>query len=254
MGLIEMLKNLPTANEMQGEFGEQLTKFMTNVDIPEVLVLHDVLIDGCEDSTSQIDLLLIGEKGIYVAEVKMYNEARIYGDGKKSQWYYYKGGNKYNIYSPILQNKNHIKYLKDFLKSFGDVPCFSVIVMICEDFKVTHINENPAHPTTVVLSGLLQLRKAIQLLAEGKPIVFTENQKQEIYNYIKNNQYDGKEKRKEHKERVKEIKKNVENSNKKRCPYCKSPLILRKGKFGEFYGCSKYPACKFTKKKETEIE
>lgn len=45
------------------------------------LVLHDVLIDGADGYTSQIDLLAIGSKGIYVVEVKMYNEDRIYGDG-----------------------------------------------------------------------------------------------------------------------------------------------------------------------------
>ena len=53
------------------------------------LVLHDVLIDGADSYTSQIGLLAIGSKGIYVVEVKMYNEDRIYGDGNQSQWYYY---------------------------------------------------------------------------------------------------------------------------------------------------------------------
>lgn len=30
------------------------------------------------------------------------------------------------------------------------------------------------------------------------------------------------------------------------CPECKSPLVTRFGKTGEFVGCSKYPECKFT--------
>ena len=31
------------------------------------------------------------------------------------------------------------------------------------------------------------------------------------------------------------------------CPKCKTgELLLRKGKFGEFYGCSKFPTCKYT--------
>lgn len=32
------------------------------------------------------------------------------------------------------------------------------------------------------------------------------------------------------------------------CPYCKTELVARKGKYGDFYGCSNYPKCKFTKK------
>lgn len=34
----------------------------------------------------------------------------------------------------------------------------------------------------------------------------------------------------------------------KECPYCKSDLVKRTGKFGEFYGCKNYPKCKFTQK------
>ena len=28
------------------------------------------------------------------------------------------------------------------------------------------------------------------------------------------------------------------------CPKCKSETILRNGKFGDFYGCTKFPDCK----------
>ena len=31
------------------------------------------------------------------------------------------------------------------------------------------------------------------------------------------------------------------------CPLCAGRLVLRKGKFGQFYGCSSYPKCKYTK-------
>ena len=247
MGLLDKLKQLPTINELQGNVGEYLTKYMAQIDIPEVLVLHDILIDGYDGHTSQIDLLLIGEKGIYVLEVKMYPEAKIYGDGKKSKWYYYKCGQKYDIYSPMRQNHNHIKYLKEFLKDFGDVPCFSVIVMICDNFKVSNINDNADNPDTVILSGLPQLRNGLKLLAKGKAVAFSEEQKHEIYEYIKTNQYVGKEKRLEHKEQIKVIKEEaLENVNRKQCPYCKTELVLRKGKYGDFYGCSNFPACKYT--------
>lgn len=96
----------------------------------DALVLHDVLIDGADGYTSQIDLILIGGKGVYVVEVKNFEDAKIYGDVKKSKWNYYKHGHKYEIYSPFKQNKKHIEYMKEFLKDFGDVPFFSVILMM----------------------------------------------------------------------------------------------------------------------------
>lgn len=32
-----------------------------------------------------------------------------------------------------------------------------------------------------------------------------------------------------------------------KCPQCESPLLLRKGKFGEFIACSTYPKCKYSR-------
>ena len=135
MGLLDFLKKIPTANELTGGFGEWLTKVYSK-SMTDALVLHDILIDGADGYTSQIDLILIENKGVFVIEVKTFADAKIYGNTKKTNWYYYKGGKKYEIYSPLKQNKKHVDYLKDFLKDFGDVPVFSIITMICEDFKI----------------------------------------------------------------------------------------------------------------------
>jgi len=32
------------------------------------------------------------------------------------------------------------------------------------------------------------------------------------------------------------------------CPKCGRKLVLRNGQFGQFYGCSNYPACRYTHK------
>ncbi len=247
MGLLDIINRIPTRNELHGSFGEWLTERYAKM-FTDTLVLHDVLIDGAEGYTSQIDMLMIGTKGIYVVEVKMFEDAKIYGDGTKSQWYYYKYGKKYNIYSPLKQNKKHIKYLKELLKEFGDIPCFSILTIICNDFKVSNINTTDVIDT-VVCSSLPAMDKGIRLIAKDKPAVFDESKKQEIYQYIETHQHTGKEARYQHKENVKEYKQNLEEMKEQRiCPYCKVPLVLRKGKYGEFYGCPNYPKCKYTMK------
>ena len=38
----------------------------------------------------------------------------------------------------------------------------------------------------------------------------------------------------------------TEENLKKLCPKCQSPLLVRLGKFGKFYACSKFPNCKYT--------
>ncbi|MBE6585979.1 MAG: type I DNA topoisomerase [Ruminococcaceae bacterium] len=37
------------------------------------------------------------------------------------------------------------------------------------------------------------------------------------------------------------------------CEACGAPLVLRTGRYGSFYACSKYPECKFTKQKVKDI-
>ena len=249
MGLLDFIKTLPTLNELNGSFGEHLTKVFAKT-FTDALVLHDILIDGDENGTSQIDLIMIGVKGIYVVEVKSFAEnAVIYGDGKKSKWYYYLGGKKYDIYSPLKQNAKHIEYLQSFLCNFGNIPYFNVVTMMCKDYKINNINPDPDNITSVVCTSLPAMMRGIYKIADNKPDVLDESTKQKIYDYISQNQYQGKEKRLEHKEKVKSIKREQEEiANQNLCPYCKAPLILRKGKYGDFYGCSNYPKCRYTKK------
>ncbi len=62
MGIFDFIKKIPTQNEIKGSFGEWLAKIYSKT-MPGAYVLHDVLIDGAEGFTSQIDLILIGCKG-----------------------------------------------------------------------------------------------------------------------------------------------------------------------------------------------
>lgn len=234
-------------NEFTGNIGEQLAKYYSRY-ITDAYVLHDILIDGAEDMTSQIDLILVGSKGIYVVEVKNYSDAYVYGDGKKSKWYYYLSKNKYEIYSPLMQNKKHIRYLKKFLKEFGEIPFFSIVLIICKDIKLSNINENKDEMTTVVCTSLPAMKRGMKFLTENREHVIDANKKKQIYDFIVENQHKGKLERFVHKEKVIEKnRKREELIDQKICPYCKTKLILRKGKYGDFYGCSNYPKCKFTK-------
>ena len=246
MGLFDFIKKIPTLNEIQGSFGEWAAKMYAKT-MPDALVLSDVLIEGANGYTSQIDMIIIGNRGLYVVELKMYPEAKIYGDTKKSKWYYYNHGKKYEIYSPLLQNKKHVDYLKTFLKDFGDVPCFAIVPIVCDDIKISgELNdENKKH--TAICTSFPSMEKAIYKIAEDKPDVFDESKKQEIYEYIKNKQFIGKDARLEHKQNVIQYKEKIETMEKQKiCPYCKSELVLRNGKNGKFYGCSKFPKCRYT--------
>ena len=53
---------------------------------------------------------------------------------------------------------------------------------------------------------------------------------------------------------MKEAKKNPPKETGEICPECGEPLVVRKGKFGEFTACSNYPKCKYTKKEEKVVK
>ncbi len=253
MGLFDIFKKIPTANEMAGGFGEWLTKVYSKT-MPGAMVIQDVLIDGADGYTSQIDVVIVGNRGVYVVEVKMYPDAKIYGDVRSSKWYYYRNGKKYEIYSPLKQNKKHVEYMKAFLKDFGDIPLFSVVTMICDDYKISGEFNKEGQFDTVVCTSLPAMDRGIKKIGDFNPIVWEDDKKKEIFEYIKNNQHKGKSARKEHKENVITYKENLdEMKEKKICPYCKTELVLREGKNGRFYGCKSFPKCRYTMSLENKI-
>lgn len=48
-------------------------------------------------------------------------------------------------------------------------------------------------------------------------------------------------------EMAQEVTINSDIANRVICPKCGSEMIFKKGKYGDFYGCSKYPKCRYTK-------
>jgi DNA topoisomerase-1 len=52
---------------------------------------------------------------------------------------------------------------------------------------------------------------------------------------------------------VEKVKKKVEYSDEHVCPKCKGKMAIRKGKYGDFLGCSKFPKCKSMMTMEGEV-
>lgn len=49
----------------------------------------------------------------------------------------------------------------------------------------------------------------------------------------------------EHVQNIRIKQERVENNL---CPYCNKELVLKTGKYGQFYACPNYPKCKYTKR------
>lgn len=92
--------------------------------------IFNVLIPKPDHQTTEIDLILLHETGIYVLENKNYG-GWIFG--KENQRYWCQtlkgrfGVEKYHFFNPIFQNRNHIKWLKRYLNNYN-FPYFSLVV------------------------------------------------------------------------------------------------------------------------------
>ncbi len=125
-----------------GKYGEKLTerelkwvklfgrdgKILRNVYLPKG--------EGSEE-TSEVDVIFITQKGIFVFESKNYS-GWIFGNERDTLWTAtLANGDRNKFYNPILQNKTHIKWMREFV---GDkIPLFSIIVFSerCEIKKIT---------------------------------------------------------------------------------------------------------------------
>lgn len=126
----------------KGYYGEFLVFCELYKNIPgNCKILMNLNIPTKQDKTTELDLVLIHETGIYVFEIKHY-KGTIYGDDTNSIWTQYFRTAKNNTFkNPILQNEYHISALKNI---FNDVPIKSVIVFTNREcnIKVTNYNQD----------------------------------------------------------------------------------------------------------------
>ena len=100
-----------------GRWGEYLTyKYLKKFELEGAKFLFNVYIPKEKEETTEIDVLMISPKGIFVFESKNYS-GWIFGSEGQKKWCQTlpvgRGrSHKEYFYNPIMQNRSHIKYLK----------------------------------------------------------------------------------------------------------------------------------------------
>ena len=108
-------------------------------------ILMNLNIPVNNSTTTEIDLLLIHETGLYVFEMKHY-KGTIYGKSDDNKWtQYFPTRPNHSFNNPINQNKYHINALKQL---YPDVPIYSCIVFT--NAECTLKIENNAIDTEVI--------------------------------------------------------------------------------------------------------
>ena len=230
-GIIKTLLNYENA----GQFGEFATEYaLTNKNLDgELVVLKNIYVPT-QGKTTEIDLLMIHEKGIFVFESKNYS-GWIFGSADQLNWTQsLQNGDKNKFYNPIRQNRTHIIALAAFLeKPVSEFVSYIVFSERCTLKKV------PADTSDVIIVRRPDMLKKLKATLKTTPTKYTFNDIQDIAKKLQplTNKDDA--------EKQQHII-NIQN----KCPFCGGELTLRNGKYGRFWGCSNYPKCKFTRPEE----
>jgi restriction system protein len=204
---------------------------------PNIYVdINNVTIPTC-NGTTQIDHVIVSRYGVFVVETKNM-DGWIFGDEKNAQWTQSIFGKKYKFQNPLRQNYRHTKALSEFLSI--DHSKFMSVVMFwgeCE-FKTSL-------PANVMSRGYTGYIKS------HTNVMFSDQEVQEIAAALKDGMLPKSWiTRRQHVTSLKE-----RFSSTTTCPKCGSPLVLRIAKSGanagsQFFGCTKYPACRYVARLE----
>ncbi len=280
--LFDSLINSIFDEKWKGKRGESLTARelkLVNFFGRNGKILKNVYIPKDNGETTEIDVLYITQKGIFIFESKNYS-GWIFGDEKSRNWTAsLPNGQKNRFFNPIIQNKVHLKWMGKYIGE--DIPLFSIIVFSerCELKKIT------------VTSDDIKVIKRDYTYATVKNIwdshsnYLLESEVDEIYEKLSKLTNISEALKVQHIENINRRYKNTntaennvekinENGNKRIinkpvndditipqdtvtpgdmiCPKCGMKLILRTAKKGsnagnQFYGCSSFPKCRYTK-------
>lgn len=125
----------------KGYYGEYLLfceLYKSIIGNGKILMNLNVPVDNSK--TTEIDLILIHETGLYVFEIKHY-KGTIYGKDTDAIWTQYFRTAKNNTFkNPIEQNKYHIQALKKLLPEMSIHSCIVFTNYDC-DIRVTNLNK-----------------------------------------------------------------------------------------------------------------
>ena len=180
--------------------------------------------------THQIDHVIISPYGIFSIETKQYNGYITWSKYDKN-WVRHAGKRKYYYINPIRQNYEHCKALSELLNIDESIIHNIVCIPSNAKLKIEHDGEVVRYNTIVE-----------KILSYQKEVLSNTD---EIYNILISNNIKDKKMKREH---INNIKKNISKKDPTKCPKCGGNLVERKGKYGNFIGCSNYPKCKYTQK------
>ena len=233
--LFYFAKFLPSQAEYRGRLGEQKVCSILKKLPAEYYLWNDIVLQ-CNGYSVQIDHIVISPYGIFVIETKNYT-GWIYGTDDSDQWTKNMYGYRYHFGNPVKQNNSHVKALAN-LFCMSDNSFIPIVVFL-----------DKANLRCKTNATVIYARQLLDEIYSHNNFVMTLTEVQRLSTTLNAATIETEDTRKEHINKVYESvgrkKSMIDNGI---CPQCGGNLVKRKGRYGEFIGCSNYPNCKFTTK------
>ncbi len=228
----------------KGSLGEYMTyKYLRKFEDTGAKFLFNLYIPKTSGETTEIDLIMISQNGLFVFESKNYS-GWIFGNERNKNWCQVlptgRGrSRKEQFYNPIMQNRSHISNLK---KLIGEqYPVFSVIVF-SERCTLKKIELQSDDIRVIKRDSVLS---AVTDICQSAPAQLSDVDIAMIYEKLYPCTQASEQEKAAHVEAI-QIKKNPQPEHS--CPRCGGTFVLRHSKSGtDFWGCSNFPRCRYTK-------
>lgn len=217
VGLLVVILFIIFYNELKKN--TDIHRAQRRLDKKKYKILNDVVLES-QRKIYKLDTVIISSYGIFVVKYVDY-DGRIYGDERELSWIQLKDSKKVYFDNPSRELHSNVRVISNVLdlneKYFIPIICFTKEATLSLDIKdkVTQIefldDVVRSYKKEILKYGLKEIEKQIlngRVEVENKP---------------------------------------VKEDNPNTCPNCGSKLVMRKGKYGDFVGCSNYPNCKYTR-------
>lgn len=242
-----------SAQDDKGKWGEYLSydelrcfetdggKFLFNCYLPKE-----------NGETTEIDMILLHSSGIYVFESKNYG-GWIFGSEYQREWTQTfssrAGVEKHHFYNPVMQNKGHIEQLKNII---GDKYRIKSIIVFSERCELKDIKLFSDDIFVIRREYILYVVSELALMGG---VMYSEAEIEALYSKLYPYTQVSDDDKRKHVNRIQSRMYEddaMEIKGELYCPRCGGLLKIRTAKRGvnagnQFYGCSNYPNCKYTK-------
>lgn len=236
---VVLLRNYLRSPTVIGRMGERKTqRLATKWLLCEHESFHDIILPT-NYGTTQVDHVILCKHGIFVIETKNLS-GWIYGNPNQRRWTQIIFKEKHYFQNPLHQNYKHVKAVVEAL-GVEESKVHSAVVFSSNDCTLkTEMPANVGHPR--------QVFKYINNFTEE---VFSPSELSKFQRQL--DRISERQTKETHQQHVQDLKTRHDTSN-GRCPKCGKALVVRTAKRGknagsDFWGCTGYPKCKFTKAK-----